>query len=564
MRKVINESRLGEALHQIFPSSQIARNVRKSADLISPTTGRHLEVDFWLPNFNLAFEFQEEYHFASWWYSIDFRTVQHKDNIKKEMLKAKGTTLVTVPYWWDGSKESLHSTILLQRPDLGTVIPSLHSSPPIPPCPTDVIHTESSISTIGKLPSIPFLQPSFVNELLSPGNEWWLSEKYDGIRIWWVEANKQLYNHVGSVISVLPTYFREFNSTVEGYLWMGRGNGAQLHKTIHSQNNDYTWCYLRFIESDCPNTPVNLHFEDRYRLLFNQIEYNREPAPFRISLVYMKWKQTQQQLKSVLCDNILNNDGEGIQWQKSRSMYSDSLTSAKLKVSWNKQVLPQTNADPEQCLNRLNGISRKVHRALAEKLASRSPPLLSPASSPSLPLPPLISSSHHQRGYWTSGDCKNLRAFFDSFALRHQLGDPLSPSTWYHASTSSLKLEAPFIRHHYYGSIEQALEDAYPDLELLKGYIDKGLYWFLKQTKKNFFDQLARSRNFNPTSEDHKWHSVTVEHLLSEKGAEEILAQYGGSIVMALRDVYPNLQLCENDFNISRNWAHPKRYQKTN
>src|SRR4051812_44364323 len=40
------------------------------------------------------------------------------DDEKKLLCKSEGITLIEVPYWWDGTKESLLGTITSQRPEL--------------------------------------------------------------------------------------------------------------------------------------------------------------------------------------------------------------------------------------------------------------------------------------------------------------------------------------------------------------------------------------------------------------------------------------------------------------
>jgi hypothetical protein len=42
----------------IFPDKKLLFNAKKSVDLISPLTGHHLEIDIWIPELKLGFEYQ--------------------------------------------------------------------------------------------------------------------------------------------------------------------------------------------------------------------------------------------------------------------------------------------------------------------------------------------------------------------------------------------------------------------------------------------------------------------------------------------------------------------------
>ena len=46
---------------------------------------------------------------------------RHPDTIKAELAEAERITLVHVPFWWDGGRDSLAATILQERPDLSVL-----------------------------------------------------------------------------------------------------------------------------------------------------------------------------------------------------------------------------------------------------------------------------------------------------------------------------------------------------------------------------------------------------------------------------------------------------------
>ncbi len=61
----------------------------------------------------------------------ELQLARQRDNFKKQMCGTYGFTLIVVPYWWDGTVESIATTIHLKRPDI--MIPShLLKGGPIP------------------------------------------------------------------------------------------------------------------------------------------------------------------------------------------------------------------------------------------------------------------------------------------------------------------------------------------------------------------------------------------------------------------------------------------------
>jgi len=101
-------------LNHIHPTLRYARN------------NRHVEFDIFITELNLALEYQGEQHFhqTNIYGSLQFQKMRDKE--KREKCERSGITLIEVPYWWDGKKESLMATINKKRPEL---FPSIKSSP---------------------------------------------------------------------------------------------------------------------------------------------------------------------------------------------------------------------------------------------------------------------------------------------------------------------------------------------------------------------------------------------------------------------------------------------------
>lgn len=83
-----------------------------------------MELDFYIPELSIGFEYQGEQHYRVLGASGDsvepLDLQRNRDQQKKEQCQKLGITLIAVPYWWDGKAESLWATILQYRQDITT------------------------------------------------------------------------------------------------------------------------------------------------------------------------------------------------------------------------------------------------------------------------------------------------------------------------------------------------------------------------------------------------------------------------------------------------------------
>ena len=57
------------------------------------------------PTENLLFFLQDKHHYvSSLVFSVTLQAAKERDDLKKELMRAKGITLITVPCWWDGKR----------------------------------------------------------------------------------------------------------------------------------------------------------------------------------------------------------------------------------------------------------------------------------------------------------------------------------------------------------------------------------------------------------------------------------------------------------------------------
>eukprot|EP01128_Nolandella_sp_AFSM9_P008126 TRINITY_DN4682_c0_g1_i1.p1 TRINITY_DN4682_c0_g1~~TRINITY_DN4682_c0_g1_i1.p1 ORF type:complete len:585 (-),score=94.63 TRINITY_DN4682_c0_g1_i1:175-1866(-) len=80
--------------------------------------GNPLELDIFLPEINLAFEFHGVHHYSdSMMFGIS-GMYQENDERKRQLCKRKGITLIEVPHWWDHREQSVPELVREKRPEL--------------------------------------------------------------------------------------------------------------------------------------------------------------------------------------------------------------------------------------------------------------------------------------------------------------------------------------------------------------------------------------------------------------------------------------------------------------
>jgi hypothetical protein len=109
---------LKKVLQEIFPGSEIEEGYKIAMAKSAKIVGDIPEIDLYLPAFKIGFEYQGEQHFR------DVRKVSQTDSglaadsTKHALCFREGISLFDVPYWWDGSKTTLHNSIHSRRPDV--------------------------------------------------------------------------------------------------------------------------------------------------------------------------------------------------------------------------------------------------------------------------------------------------------------------------------------------------------------------------------------------------------------------------------------------------------------
>jgi len=106
-----SQQRLFRIVKEIFPDEKIHFDFRHP-NLRFNLSNMPMELDIWLPNLSLAFEFQGIQHYEIFWPhknkdnpTSGLDEIQRRDKEKAIACKKTGITLIEIPYTWDASSE---------------------------------------------------------------------------------------------------------------------------------------------------------------------------------------------------------------------------------------------------------------------------------------------------------------------------------------------------------------------------------------------------------------------------------------------------------------------------
>jgi len=237
-----------------------------------------------------------------------------------------GRTLIIVPCWWDTTVNSLVVTIREKRPDLlqsyfNIVADPIKAEPP------------AGYFSVVDIPDVGFLMQACFLRKYDAITNWWMGEKYDGIRAFWNPKRNNVYSRQGNVIqvrndfeNVIPVLF------LDGEFWFGRRKFIQAARLIHCKTDrsetEIKWPFARYAVFDCPSPQLpDMKFEARYTKLLSIKKDHAHMLP----CTRLRCK-SRSHMKNYL-NNVIHNKGEGIMLRKPNTVYdrgrSYSLFKAK-------------------------------------------------------------------------------------------------------------------------------------------------------------------------------------------------------------------------------------------
>ncbi|EEX92402.1 DNA ligase [Vibrio orientalis CIP 102891 = ATCC 33934] len=157
-------------------------------------------------------------------------------------------------------------------------------------------------------------------------DEYWQSEKLDGIRAIW--DGKQLKTRNGHPIHA-PHWFTEPlpHHALEGELWAGRGNFSLVQQTVLDKTpSDSAWKRIEYMLFDIPYSAGD--YQKRYFGLVHLVN--------SLNVDHLKYVEhtpiaSQEELISYL-DSVDSSKGEGVMLRKITSRYQAGRSSDLLKL----------------------------------------------------------------------------------------------------------------------------------------------------------------------------------------------------------------------------------------
>ncbi len=155
---------------------------------------------------------------------------------------------------------------------------------------------------------------------------YWASEKLDGVRAYW---NGQQFWSRGGNIYRAPAWFTDNFPEIkmDGELWMGRGRFAELSGAVRRiEPVDESWRQIRFMVFDLPD--IEQPFSDRIAAMKDLLLPS--PSPY-LAMVEQRRTTGHETLMAAL-DHVVGQGGEGLMLRRGDSLPTVGRSDDLLKV----------------------------------------------------------------------------------------------------------------------------------------------------------------------------------------------------------------------------------------
>jgi len=171
--------------------------------------------------------------------------------------------------------------------------------------------------------------PLMLAKVYQPGmalTDYWVSEKFDGVRGYW--DGRQLLTRGGQRIAVPDWFVADWPATpMDGELWAGRGQFQKALSTVAQQlPDDKAWRGMRFMVFDLP----------AHGGLFSERLNTLKPLVNTLNLPWVKavvqTRQTNHEALQKLLSQTVTDGGEGLMLHRGASLYAGGRSDDLLKL----------------------------------------------------------------------------------------------------------------------------------------------------------------------------------------------------------------------------------------
>jgi len=157
-------------------------------------------------------------------------------------------------------------------------------------------------------------------------DDYWVSEKLDGVRAYW--DGERFWSRGGNEYRAPGWFTENFPDTpMDGELWMGRGRFAELSGTVRRlEPVDDRWRQVRFMVFDLPH--LEQPFSTRIRAMEDLLLPS--PSPF-LAMVEQRKAASHDELMAAL-DTVVSEGAEGLMLRRGDSLHSGGRSDDLLKV----------------------------------------------------------------------------------------------------------------------------------------------------------------------------------------------------------------------------------------
>jgi DNA ligase len=172
----------------------------------------------------------------------------------------------------------------------------------------------------------PAIQKGISYHAVTNINEYWVSEKLDGIRGYW--DGKQLFTRQGNKISA-PAWFTQHwpEEVIDGELWIARAQFEQVSAIIRQQQASASdWQKVHFMIFDLPKASGN--FSQRIKKMRTLVAKANSPS---LKIIKQEKFSTVATLFKQL-DQVVNQGGEGLMLHHQDALYQIGRVNHLMKL----------------------------------------------------------------------------------------------------------------------------------------------------------------------------------------------------------------------------------------